>query len=153
MDCSVYCTNAEQDPSLFFLFKWIIPSLVLCVGIGEGFCRIVSCWLMRNSAGAAIVFTQTFSRTAGEIYWRVCRTVRTRTEGLIHPDSRWVNGWSLTDWTCDFWATSWRSSDENSSHLFVYLHVNQHPEVQGFLCVCLPSSTTLTLAGVCLTFI
>lgn len=60
------------------LFEGIITSLVVCVGIREGSGRNVSCWIMRNSAGAAIMFTQTLSRTAGKIYWKVCRTVTSR---------------------------------------------------------------------------
>lgn len=62
-DCSVYCTYSKP-----LLFKR--TSLVLCVGIGEG---SMSRWVTRNSAGAAIMFTQTFSRAPGQIYWRALR--------------------------------------------------------------------------------
>lgn len=59
----VYCTYSKP-----LLFKR--TSLVRCVGIGEG---SMSRWVTRNSAGAAIMFTQTFSRAPGQIYWRALR--------------------------------------------------------------------------------
>lgn len=97
------------------------------MGTGEGLCRIVSCWVMRNSAGAAIMFTQTFSRTVGEIYWRVCGAVSVRSEGWYIQ--------TVVAWMGEIYHTGWVIFEQPVGRV----QTLQWPISKLFPSVCLPA--------------